>query len=288
MRSSTTTRRILLALALLFVSGCAGIGGEGSALAKAGRKSQAFALLERPNLSPKDLFAPRAPLRHVQCLAVVGDSLSISLASELEKSLAEKPGLAFVRLGKVSSGLARPDFFDWDRHMEDVARRYRPDAVAIMIGANDNKHLRQPDGSQITYGTPQWDKDYAARVRRLVEIARRHNPQAVIFWMGAPVMADGALSGDLRHINALVRKTLTSLPDCHYVDTWQLFSAPDGSFVFSKDDVEGGATLRARDGVHMTQAGAQALAGRALLALQSRLVLGPPVPAAVPVAASTL
>lgn len=288
MRSSTTYQKIILALAVLLVSGCAGIGGESSALAKASRKSQAYAMLERPNLSPKDLFTPHIPRRSVQSLAVVGDSLSISLGSELEKTLGSRPGLAFVRLGKVSSGLARPDFFDWDRNLEDLARSYRPDAVAVMLGANDNKHLRMPDGSQITYGTPQWDKDYAARARHMVEIIRRHNPQATVFWLGAPVMADNALSGDLRHINALLRKTMASLPDCHFVDTWQLFSAPDGSFVFSKDDVEGGATLRARDGVHMTQAGAQALAGRCLAALESRLVLGPPAPGSIPVAANNL
>ncbi|MFP5240092.1 MAG: DUF459 domain-containing protein [Acidobacteriota bacterium] len=265
---------LLMALA---VTGCAGLGGgESSAHAGSDSKSKALAALDRPKFGPKGLFDPQAPKRRIQSLVVVGDSISISLGSELEKMVAEKPGLRFARLGKVSSGLARPDFFDWDRHMEDMARRHRPDAVVVMLGTNDNKHLRNPDGSQVTYRSPEWERGYAARVRRIIEICRTYNPDATVFWMGSPVTADGDLNRDLRHINALVRRTVSSQKDCYYVDTWSLFSAQDGGFAFSKPDVENGATLRARDGIHMTTAGAQALAGFCLGVLENRIYWDPP------------
>jgi hypothetical protein len=284
MRISSFTNKLVTVLAVLTVTGCAGLdGGENSAFAKSS-KSQALAALERPNLTPKDLFASRLPKRQIKTLAVTGDSLSISLASELEKFLASKPGLGFTSLGKVSSGLARPDFFDWDRNMENLARRYRPDAVVVMLGTNDNKHLRQADGSQITYGTAEWDRAYSAKVKHIVEIIRSHNATATVFWLGAPVMADEDLNRDLRHINNLLRKTMASLSDCHYVDTWPVFATAGGGFAFSKPDVEGGAALRARDGIHLTTAGAQALAGRCLAALETRITWDGPLQGSAPLA----
>jgi hypothetical protein len=285
MRFSPFLLKLFTVFAVLTVTGCAGTGvGENSAFAKSSRKAQALAALERPNLTPKDLFAPRLPKRQIKSLAVVGDSLSIGLASELEKNLGAKPGLAFTSLGKVSSGLARPDFFDWDRHLDTLARRYRPEAVVVMLGTNDNKPLKFADGSQIAYASPEWDKAYAARVRRVVEIVRSHNPSAMVFWMGAPVMADGDLSHDLRHINGLIRKTLADQGECYYVDTWPLFSDASGGFAFSKPDLAGGAALRARDGVHLTTAGAQTLAVHCQTALETRITWDPPAPGSVPLA----
>ena len=284
MRFSSTIRRLFLTLGVLFLAGCASLGGgNGQAFAKSD-KAQALAALDRPNLTPKNLFGQEPPKRVIHSLAVVGDSLSIALASEMEKALADKPGLGFASLGKVSSGLARPDFFDWDRNMDDLARRYKPDAVVMMIGANDNKPLHLPDGSQIGYGTAEWDRGYMERVRRIVAIIRAYNPSATVFWLEAPVMADPILSQDLRHINALARKVMNASRDCHFVDTWALFSATGGGFAFSKPDVEGGATLRARDGVHLTQAGAQALAEHCLTALQARLTWDDPRPTDIPMA----
>ncbi|MFP5222401.1 MAG: DUF459 domain-containing protein [Acidobacteriota bacterium] len=287
MRFSSFSRKLLLVVVWMLLGGCAGLdGAENSAFAKSNRKSQALAALERPKLGPKDLFTNRLPRRQIATLAVAGDSLSIGLASELEKTLASRPQLGFAKLGKVSSGLARPDFFDWDRHMEDLARRYRPDAVVVMLGANDNKPLRMQDGSQIPYATHEWNKAYMARIQRIVDIVRTHNPTATVFWMGAPIMADPDLSRDLRHINALARKVMASGRDCHYVDTWALFADSGGGFAFSKPDVEAGAILRARDGVHLTTAGAQALAVHCLDALESRIDLETSAPGGTPVAAT--
>jgi hypothetical protein len=269
MRISRNIKLLSALLAVLVMTGCAGTGGQ--AMAKPGKKLQDT---ERLSLAPKDLFAQKLPKKNVKTLAVTGDSLSIGLASELEKSLGAKPGLGYVSLGKVSSGLAHPDFFDWERNMESLARRYRPDAVAVMLGTNDNKHLRMPDGSQIFYGTPEWDKAYAGRVKRMVEIIRSHNEQATVFWIGAPITGVEDLNRDLRHINAIAKKTMATLRDCHYVDTWRLFSAPDGGFAFSRPDVEGGATLRARDGIHMTAAGSQALASLCQSAMETRFIWG--------------
>ncbi len=267
---------ISLVLVYLVLSGCA-TGTQSDALAgSAGPSSRKMVLaaqsLDRVALAPpKGLFEVRQSRRHIRSLLVVGDSLSISLAGQMESSLSTVGNLRFAKLGKVSSGLARPDFFDWDRHMEELAASNKPDAVVVMIGANDNKHLLQADGSQIYFGTAEWDRAYAAKVRHVVNTFRRYNPQATVFWVGAPVMSNAALSRDLQHINALVAQVMGRTRDCHYVDTWRLFSGNSGEFVRNKAEVADGQPLRARDGVHLTPAGAQALAERCLTALGRRV-----------------
>jgi len=269
MRLSAIFCKVFAVAAVIALTGCAGPAGEGAAYAK----SSATAL-HKPRLGPKNLFD--LPKRTIKTLAVTGDSLSIGLASEIEKNLSSKPGLAIVKLGRVSSGLARPDFYDWNRHMETLAAKYRPDAVVIMLGANDNKRLTLPDGTLVHFGTREWDRIYKERVRRIVGIIRSHNSTATVFWLGAPVMADEDLSRDLRRINALARKVMASCRDCHYVDTWDLFAAPGGGFAFAKPDVEGGQPLRTRDGVHLTAAGSQALAARCQGALETRITWDSP------------
>ena len=231
------------------------------------------AVLEAERLTPRGLFVSRTPRRQVSSLLVAGDSLSISLAEQLERGLAQDGRMRFGRLGKVSSGLARPDFFDWEAAMEILAGRMKPEVALIMLGTNDSKLLRGPDGSQLgaSFATPEWDQAYAARVQRIISICRKGNPGVLIFWVGSPVMSDPTLSRELEHVNAVIARTVAANRDCYFVETWDVFSGPDREFVMHKPGLSDGMPLRARDGVHLTQAGAQALAERCLWVMESRV-----------------
>lgn len=197
-------------------------------------------------------------------LLVVGDSLSIALADVLERRLAKTPGLAFARLGKVSSGLARPDFFDWERNMDEVAKKTIPDVVVIMIGANDNKSLRLPSGQGVAFGSRAWSDEYRRRAARLVEIARASNPAARIVWVGAPVMGVAELAHDMPAVNRALAEEMRRIPGCRFVDVWPVLAGPDGGYA---EFLASGTRLRAKDGVHLAPAGAALLADACLTAL---------------------
>ncbi|GAB6036389.1 hypothetical protein JCM15519_09480 [Fundidesulfovibrio butyratiphilus] len=224
-------------------------------------------------LAPKGLFVSRGAKQRASSLLVAGDSLSIGLGEQLERTLGQEPGLRFRRLGRVSSGLARPDFFDWEATMTALVERMHPDVALIMLGTNDSKLLRTEDGSQLSaaFGSPEWDRAYAAWVERILAICRAANPGVIIFWVGSPVMADPGLSRELKHVNAVISRVVAAHGDCYFLDTWELFSGPDRRYVSAKPDLADGSTLRARDGVHLTQAGAQALAEFCRWAMESRV-----------------
>jgi hypothetical protein len=211
--------------------------------------------------------ATRATATSGRCILVAGDSLSMFLAEALRPMLASRPGTAFTARGKVSSGLARPDFFDWEREMASLTATSRPDTVIVMIAANDNKTLTRPDGSKVAFGRPGWDTEYARRVRRIVELARHGNPAAHVYWVGAPVMADARLNADVTSINAVIARQLAALPGCRFVDVSRTLADATGRYTPNQPAPGGPRTTRTKDGVHLTPYGATLLAHATLASM---------------------
>jgi len=48
---------------------------------------------------------------------------------------------------KVSSGLSRPDFFDWPKYFAQQIPKVNPDIVVVTFGGNDTQGLSTADGS---------------------------------------------------------------------------------------------------------------------------------------------
>lgn len=222
------------------------------------------------------IFPPIAPVagattvdpavrKSVNSLLLVGDSLSIDLGQQLEAVFADRSGVRFAHLGKVSSGLATPRFFDWDAHLKAQVRAHHPDVVLIMVGANDNKNLPTGHGHHAAFGTPAWDRAYAARLTRLHTIIRADNPRAKVFFLGVPVMADPTFDAETVRINAVLAATAKRLPDTAFIETRDVLADADGGFAARGQAPDGKMVrLRARDGVHITPAGSQLVAARCL------------------------
>src|SRR5206468_4324206 len=107
------------------------------------------------------------PLRVV----VGGDSLAQGIGTFAERVL--RPNLAQVfRQGRISTGLSRPDYFDWPYQMRQIVDRARPDLTIVMLGENDGQSLVDRDGNTVAQtGTPEFPLAYADRVRRFAKIA---------------------------------------------------------------------------------------------------------------------
>ena len=199
---------------------------------------------------------------------VIGDSLSIPLGQRLEEYFSEYDDISFGRRGKVSSGLARPDFYDWDKNLSEMVEKYRPTTLVIMIGTNDNKALKREDGKIISFGNANWAKEYTRRMKHLFDIARKYNPQCRILWVGAPIMEPEKLNTDVMRINHIIRTLCQRTPNCTYVDTWDALADEDGHFAQYARDLTGERVrLRADDGVHVTHFASKILAVRCLKAI---------------------
>jgi LysM repeat protein/lysophospholipase L1-like esterase len=232
--------------------------------------------------SPEPESSTLARTAPAQTVAVIGDSLSIGLGKEMERVFATRQDVAFTRLGKVSSGLAKPEFFDWEKNAARMASSLEPDVVVIMIGANDNKNITTEDGRTIYFTDPAWDAAYSARASLLVDACRAHKPQAKIYWVGTPVMADATLARDVKRINAVLAAMCAGKEGCTFVDTWGMLADGEGRFATMAAQATGELTaIRLDDGVHVTPAGSRLLAARCLETVLPAMGLDASVTAAV-------
>ena len=82
---------------------------------------------------------------HQLRVAVVGDSLAAGLGYFAERVL--KPFFVEVyKQGRISTGLARPDYFDWPAQMQRSWTGPTRTWSLVMLGENDNQGLLNGTG----------------------------------------------------------------------------------------------------------------------------------------------
>jgi hypothetical protein len=205
-------------------------------------------------------------------LLVTGDSLAYYLGQQLASARGSKPTGVESR---VSSGLARPDYFDW----EAEARRQAatdPGAVVVFVGANDCQPLRaNRTGAWTTVGSAAWVAEYR---RRAASMMRSYTgtstgtgtgtgagtAQRRVWWVGLPIAREADIAACYRGLNAATKAAATDVRGVTWVDTWAMY-AVNGRYA----DRVHGVPARTEDGVHLTFAGTRFLT-REMLALLSR------------------
>ena len=159
----------------------------------------------------------------------------------------------------MSSGLSRPDFFDWPQRMIDQIVEFEPDATAVLFGANDGQNvLRQRQGPE--GGQQAWQEVYAKRVGKAMDILTKGGRR--VYWVGNPIMRDpGYRDAHLDDGPHLRRPRPRSTPACSYIPTWALFADEKGSYAEYLPRRGGDLVLmRAPDGIHLTRAGGDRMA----------------------------
>ncbi len=222
---------------------------------------------------------PDDPLR----VWIAGDSMW-ELAGPALADLVESTGVATVEVDvRYSSGLTRPDFFDWSAEVDDVLRHERPEVVVVLMGANDAQPLVQGDAVHEP-GTPGFTAAYGARVEALMTRLAEGSRQ--VLWVGLPAMRPAGYDVRIADLTAAQQAAAERTPGVVFVPTRPLFADQDGRYVDSLPDDDGVVrVLRGADGIHLSRDGAARLAAHVFahvdLPAHSPTVPGPteePVP----------
>jgi hypothetical protein len=192
-------------------------------------------------------------------VVVVGDSLAGGLGVSAERVF--DPTL--VRMsdqGRISTGLARPDYFDWLTSMQLLVDSYRPDLVIVMLGENDDQSLVDGQGQVLSpIGTPAWQTGYAARVQDLARIATSGGARLV--WVGLPIVRDSGRRPLLERQNAIFQSMTDVVPNTAYLDTWNLFASAKGGYTSYYRQPNGHVdVIREPDGIHFNSLGYELVA----------------------------
>jgi lysophospholipase L1-like esterase len=200
-------------------------------------------------------------------VAVIGDSLAAGLGYGTERVF--RPALVRVtRQGRISTGLARPDYFDWPGAMQAIVQSFQPDLVIVMLGENDNQGLRTTGGhDQTPIGTTAWPAAYEQRVEDFMRIAVSAGARVV--WVGLPTVQDRSRWDFIRRENAIYEHAASVVPNVAYLDSWDLFAAADGGYTPFYRGSGSVQVVREPDGLHFTGLG-YALLARAAAEMAER------------------
>ncbi|GMV41791.1 MAG: hypothetical protein AMXMBFR64_35070 [Myxococcales bacterium] len=204
------------------------------------------------------------PLR---VLLVGSSSMKGALGNVLESTLRQWSNVEVTRVGVGSSGLARPDFYDWMAEIDRLKGQVQPHVVVINIGANDAQGAWSSKG-WIRWGRPAWRQIYAERVDAILQTTRGRR----VFWVGPPNMRDTLFSRRLRDISDIIEQRVAAHPHARFVDAYSLTSDDKGAYVDALVDFQGGTIpSRTLDGIHFTRKGAFLIAARILSPLAAEV-----------------
>jgi len=195
---------------------------------------------------------------------IVGDSDAGTFGPYLQQLL-DGTGIVETELNyKVSSGLARPDFFDWPAELARTIPEVDPDIVVATFGGNDAQGLSVADGTFIVddpvADSAEWTAEYRRRVGEVIDILTADGRTLV--WVGIPNDDSAEVTERLAVQNEAVKAEIATRPDVVFVDTWSRFSGRSGGWAeYVIDPRDGqGKDVRADDGFHLNQTGAEILA----------------------------
>lgn len=257
-RSIIATRRRLL-------------GGAGRAAAIALAASAMPSLVHADGSS---IVVPTEDEQPLIRIGVFGDSLADGIWAGLYRTLQRNERFEVARHTEVSSGLARPDFFDWHAELDTVLVNETITVAVLCFGLNDNQPVYYEGRRQFSFASEEWNTVYRQRVADVLQ--RLNAEQIPVFWVGLPTVRDSGFAEQMGHLNGIYESEAL-VADATFVPTKELTGDADGAYSAYLEDDEGrNRLMRANDGVHFTGRGYEMLA-KALLAAMAETMPSFPV-----------
>lgn len=204
--------------------------------------------------APVPIVAPTAPIAYWYG----GDSLSQGMGRSLERLAEADHGSTVSGKGVISTGLARPDVFDWSAAIGLAISQTKINVAVVLLGANDTQSVQSGDRT-FEFGTPEWTKEYRDRIDALMTQADRGLVHLV--WVGLPPVRQGSLEKQLRVIDEVFRSVAARHRNTVYLDLRRAFGSDDGGYdPYCHDDSSSQVLCRSNDGVHFTDTGYDRLA----------------------------
>ncbi len=223
-------------------------------------------------------FGGKGRLAQERRVLLAGDSLMVSMGPQMREELAGYSNLTLIPIGKSSSGLARADFYNWPRVLEEHLRSEKPQVVVMWVGTNDSQPIyNMPSAGEV--GSKTWMAAYYGKIAEVARLSLSHGARFIL--MGPPVVSNAKTDAKLAMINKLMQRVCqrAKIP---YIDTRAALSDAAGRFCPQARTRDGSlVSIRTPDGVHITSAGNRIVMRRLLPSL-SKFVVGY-APSAAPV-----
>lgn len=184
---------------------------------------------------------------------VVGDSLAEGLLYGLRDTLARD---SQVQMPNRISYLSRITFNTFPQKLDTLKSTLTSTGTHIaivMLGAQDQRRIRDQSGQRHWIGTPEWQAEYARRIDQMMKSLK--SAGIAIYWIGLPNMRSGDDDKAAQIINDIVRER-AYLNSVKFIDVYSSFANEQGGYSAYGPDLAGNIKrLRWRDGIHFTGTG---------------------------------
>lgn len=217
-----------------------------------------------PEIEEKKIEEPREEIQKIEGpykISILGDSFIAvygGVGDPLEKELLNYKDVEVFRLGRVSSGLSRPDYFNWNLTAKELISQHKPNIALVMVGSNDAQTLTDSEGKIIVgfkeFGKEKWNEEYRKRVSELIKIFEEND--IFVFWIGLPIMRDSKYSEKINILNKIYEAEVLNHKNAKFISTWELLADEKGNYTAYLPDEKGKQKLvRVSDGIHLTYFG---------------------------------
>ena len=197
-------------------------------------------------------------------ILVVGDQMAGGMGAGLTRMAGGDDTIEVVNRFNESSGLTRPEIYDWVAAIPKMAEGKNFAAAFVLIGLNDRRDMRMGD-QVLPFGSAEWKALYAQHVDAMLDALRAQNIK--VFWMGEPPMGDAGLDNDMQMLTGLIKERVAAKGE-NFIDLRAPFLGTDGKYTErGVDDTGADRRLRESDGITFFKMGNNRLGQIALAAL---------------------
>ena len=192
-------------------------------------------------------------------IAFIGDSTADGLwggfSALVPRNSCLKAGVELGRFAKNSTGLTRPEKYNWPDEAKRIGDSFKPGLFVMSLGLNDRQSVVV--GGKVTLdNSPDYPARYKERVTAVLKSVAAS--RASLLWIGLPAMREAAPDRDAREKNKMFAEAIAEFgdPTLQYVPPWRLNPTGDDKFASYGPDQNGKMIqIRASDGEHFTPAG---------------------------------
>ncbi len=185
---------------------------------------------------------------------IIGDSLTHFFGEVMVQIANDTDVISAQTESQISSGLSRPDYYDWPARITDILLEEDPDVIVLTLGGNDAQGVTV-GGTVLRAFSPAWVTEYSTRVGHIMDLVTVV-PNRVLIWGGIPIMKDERFDDRMQQLNAIYEAEAAQRDRVSFVPSRELFSGPDGEYSRYLTD-ENGQRVDARlnDGIHFSTVG---------------------------------
>jgi hypothetical protein len=202
---------------------------------------------------------------------VGGDSMAQVYGQSVVAACEERGTLDCTLDYRISTGLTRPDFFDWPAHLADDVLPTTPEVIVIMFGANDAQ------GMELASGVHQvrdkaWQDEYRKRVGETMDLLAGDG--RLVIWVGQPPMKKADYDERMDILNVIYADQARRRPWVRFLDSATVLSTDGGYQAYLPDGSGKDELARNSDGIHLTRFGGDRLADATLDLLDDAVAEG--------------